>query len=293
MDAVGYLAERKRSDDDVVLVSGTTKAFFVRDAVFPDQGTQSLFQPMITEVMLDMIDAWDGTAASEVAILSEQTRAGALCVVGEDGGDAVFNTSLGILSLAEKARVEATAKTIFRDDHYVGLSVQGGKTTVKLASGKTLETTKDVVVVNARSSFGDRLHAYSRDVHPMRPDGSLDFGSLVGFTGHTNYLLAALSAKHDPDIFSKVDLYGRRSLAGPDDNFIFAYLLKVYANTTNVLPALGMRNYLDPAYSINATRWYSTARRVVGLVKLLRAKQPILDKANTLLRRLEPGDDQP
>ena len=113
-DAVCFLGEHRRRGDDVLLVTGSSKGFFVRDEVFPDQGSQSVFQPMITEVMLDMIAAWDGTDASERAILNDMVARGTLCSLG---GSEVANTGLGVLSRAEQAAVEATAE-IVANDHY-------------------------------------------------------------------------------------------------------------------------------------------------------------------------------
>ncbi|KAH8059381.1 hypothetical protein JL722_5407 [Aureococcus anophagefferens] len=246
-DAVCFLGEHRRRGDDVLLVTGSSKGFFVRDEVFPDQGSQSVFQPMITEVMLDMIAAWDGTDASERAILNDMVARGTLCSLG---GSEVANTA-SACSRAEQAAVEATAE-IVANDHYVGVSARGATTEVRLASGGAVVTRKRVVVVNARSSGSDRVHAYNSDVHPLRPEGHLDFGALAGFTGHTNYLFSAVLAKHgSPRVLEGLALYGRR--ARPRENFVFAYLVKVYANITALMPALEMKHYLSSDYSINAT----------------------------------------
>ncbi|KAH8066889.1 pyridine nucleotide-disulfide oxidoreductase [Aureococcus anophagefferens] len=289
-DAVCFLGEHRRTGDDVLLVTGSSKGFFVRDEVFPDQGSQSVFQPMITEVMLDMIAAWDGTDASERDILNDMVARGTLCSLG---GSEVANTGLGVLSLAEQAAVEATA-AIVANDHYVGVSARGATTEVRLASGGAIVTRKRVVVVNARSSGSDRVHAYNSDVHPMRPEGHLDFGALAGFTGHTNYLFSAVLAKHgSPRVLEDLALYGRRTRARPRENFVFAYLVKVYANITALMPALEMKHYLSSDYSINATRWYPTARRLHGVYRLLQSRDAVAAMADAHLRRLEPGDAQP
>ena len=289
-DAVCFLGEHRRTGDDVLLVTGSSKGFFVRDEVFPDQGSQSVFQPMITEVMLDMIAAWDGTDASERAILNDMVARGTLCSLG---GSEVANTGLGVLSRAEQAAVEATAE-IVANDHYVGVSARGATTEVRLASGGAVVTRKRVVVVNARSSGSDRVHAYNSDVHPLRPEGHLDFGALAGFTGHTNYLFSAVLAKHgSPRVLEGLALYGRRTRARPRENFVFAYLVKVYANITSLMPALEMKHYLSSDYSINATRWYPTARRLYGVYRLLQSRDGVAAMADAHLRRLEPGDTQP
>ena len=60
-----------------------SKAFFTRDVVFPNKGAQSVFHPMITEVMLDMIEAWDGTDESEQAILRGLVDSGEMCKIGD------------------------------------------------------------------------------------------------------------------------------------------------------------------------------------------------------------------
>ncbi|KAK7234617.1 hypothetical protein SO694_0019004 [Aureococcus anophagefferens] len=289
-DAVCFLGEHRRRGDDVLLVTGSSKGFFVRDEVFPDQGSQSVFQPMITEVMLDMIAAWDGTDASERDILNDMVARGTLCSLG---GSEVANTGLGVLSRAEQAAVEATAE-IVANDHYVGVSARGATTEVRLASGGAVVTRKRVVVVNARSSGSDRVHAYNSDVHPLRPEGHLDFGALAGFTGHTNYLFSAVLAKHgSPRVLEGLALYGRRTRARPRENFVFAYLVKVYANITALMPALEMKHYLSSDYSINATRWYPTARRLYGVYRLLQSRDAVAAMADAHLRRLEPGDAQP
>ena len=189
----------------------------------------------------------------------------------------------------------AAASTIVTNDHFVGLERRGDATDVRLASGDAFTTRNEVLVVNRRSSGSDRVHVYNRDVHRVRPDGSLDFGALVGFSGHTNYLLGAILAKHgSPDIFRDLELCARSGrYATPDVNFVFQYITKVYANITSIMPALGMKHYLDrDAYSINATLWYPTVRRFYGFYRLLQSKDLIAEKAKAHLRLLEPGDDQ-
>ncbi|KAH8047336.1 hypothetical protein JL722_13149 [Aureococcus anophagefferens] len=217
---------------------------------------------MITEVMLDMIAAWDGTDASERAILNDMVARGTLCSLG---GSEVANTGLGVLSRAEQAAVEATAE-IVANDHYVGVSARGATTEVRLASGGAVVTRKRVVVVNARSS-GATASTRTTRTCTLRPEGHLDFGALAGFTGHTNYLFSAVLAKHGSP--------------------------RVYANITALMPALEMKHYLSSDYSINATRWYPTARRLYGVYRLLQSRDAVAAMADAHLRRLEPGDTQP
>ena len=206
------------------------------------------------------------------------------------------HTQLGILSLAERDVVRRTCARIVSGDHYVGVRRRGSGCDVEFKRSGALATAKEVVVVNCRSS-ARRVHAFNRDVHPLRPDGSLEFGTLAGFTGHTNYICAAILAKErGRDVFADLALYGRERYAPPREDFVFARTLKIFNNLLSLIPALEMKNYLDPdasGYSINATLWYSPLRRLYGATRLMRARDALREKAAAHLRRLEPGDDQP
>jgi len=127
---------------------------------------------------------------------------------------------------------------------------------------------------------------------------SLDFGSLAGFTGHTNYVCNAILAKGGGDaaLFDGMRLYGRRTFADrrAGENIVFAHTLKIFNNINQLIPALEMKNYLDAdAYSINATLWFPAIRRLYGVSRLIRSKDALREKADALLRVLEPGDEQP
>lgn len=171
LDACLFLGKNKRSGDDVLLAEGRPKCFLIRDTCWPDAKNKSVFKPAVTEVFLDMILRWDGTAEAESDILRGMVDEGH-CIAISDGDPT--HTELGIVSLAEAAAVRETCARIVSGDHYAGVSTRadGGGASIEFRRGGAHATAKEVVIVNCRTSAPD-VHAYNRDVHPRRPDGSL------------------------------------------------------------------------------------------------------------------------
>ena len=121
--------------------------------------------------------------------------------------------------------------------------------------------------------------------------GGCDLSLLQSEVASENPCIQPLRGAHR--VLEDLALYGRRTRARPRENFVFAYLVKVYANITALMPALEMKHYLSSDYSINATRWYPTARRLYGVYRLLQSRDAVAAMADAHLRRLEPGDAQP
>ena len=123
----------------------------------------------------------------------------------------------GCVSDAEKEAVEACCSRILQDDYFLSCEpLESGKSNPASSNGHRLtfqhapaiETNRDVVLVNCRSSIGSDSH-HGASVHPLRPDGTLRFGSLAGFTGPSHYLFSTLLAKR-PEALGKLQFYGHK-----------------------------------------------------------------------------------
>lgn len=123
----------------------------------------------------------------------------------------------GCVSDREKEEVEACCSMVLQDDYFLSCEpleseaahatrTNGHRLTFQHAPA--IETERDVVLVNCRSSIGSDSH-HGASVHPLRPDGTLRFGSLAGFTGPSHYLFSTLLAKR-PEALGKLQFYGHK-----------------------------------------------------------------------------------
>lgn len=278
-DAALWLAENKLPGDEVVMITGRKKLFFCRDKLFQTQPSYSLSYPCFVELVQKMVYDWNGSNATEVLHRAEAD--GYLISVGEGQAQTCL---LGILSKAEKQRVEGSTR-IISNDHFVGCEVKDGTTRVTMMSGAVLETQKEAVLVNCRSSAQERLNALTWDVHPFRPDGSVCFGSLLGFTGPTNYLMTILYVKGK---LASMPLYGFSPDVCQefDSQWTLEFMCRLAANMLNVRKRLGLLEMCH--FTIDLNRWQPMPRQLLAFGRFWLARRRFIKKAEAHCRRLYP-----
>jgi len=123
----------------------------------------------------------------------------------------------GCVSEKEREEVQNSCSRIVQDDYFLGCepldSSNGSSAGHRLNFRNTpaIETDQEVILVNCRSSIGAHSH-HAGSVHPLRPDGTLRFGSLAGFTGPSHYYFSLLLAKR-PEILPTLPLYGHKCVS--------------------------------------------------------------------------------
>eukprot|EP00750_Incisomonas_marina_P015147 INCI18096.4.p1 GENE.INCI18096.4~~INCI18096.4.p1 ORF type:complete len:504 (+),score=57.97 INCI18096.4:230-1741(+) len=216
LDTVLHISRQMRQGvDEVMLVTGRSKLFLRRDTVFPPYEKMALgeLSPFtLGEIKLDLTLGWDGT--NEEDLLRQVQDRGIMFALNDRPSTSSF---YGCVSDAEKEAVEACCSRILQDDYFLSCEpLESGKSNPASSNGHRLtfqhapaiETNRDVVLVNCRSSIGSDSH-HGASVHPLRPDGTLRFGSLAGFTGPSHYLFSTLLAKR-PEALGKLQFYGHK-----------------------------------------------------------------------------------
>ena len=196
LDNTAFIAQNRRATDDILLVTGRNKAYFRRDKIQPRKDAMSPFNPFqfaVADLMLDMVLNFDGNNGLDV--VRAQQAAGMLHTVNGVPAQAFM---LGALDNEERRIVEESTEVVV-DDYFVGtqetekklnkaeeVEAGGGRasssttTTVLFQHREPLETDKEVVLVNCRTSASPESH-YVDATHPVRPDGTLKFGASLGY----------------------------------------------------------------------------------------------------------------
>merc|ERR1711972_462365 len=174
-------------------------------------------------------------------------------------------------------------------DYFVRCEDSGaGTRRLILKSGDTIETKKDVVLVNCRSGFqhsGD--NAFTLDTHPLRLDGSVRPGSLLGFTGPSAYGITLLHVKGKSDI----SFYGakqRQEQPGRAQGGI-EFLCKAMGNSMFKLGKELSREEMAQM-TLNGDFWQPALRRYYAMSKMVLNSQAMKDSCDKNLALLLPHD---
>mmetsp|Transcript_17171 Transcript_17171/g.46482 ORF Transcript_17171/g.46482 Transcript_17171/m.46482 type:complete len:366 (+) Transcript_17171:456-1553(+) len=300
IDTAGFLVDHVRAEDSIALVTGTPKWFSNRDlivghrkpshALLPTWG--QLTQPTFARTILDMAHKWDGRNAEE--LYAEQGRRGTLISVGGPGRSYV----VGLLSEAEKAKVEEHCRVVV-DDHFIGADFAtrpGLTSTVRLLSGESIDTTKELVIVNCRTSGGHRATAFtSPDAHPLRPDGRIEGSSTFGFTGVTSFLLGSLVELKGEAELERLRLFGNMhhgiGRLGYDPDHILGFLVRTFANILSASDVLGPR--FMSGHTLDPNKWYHPVKQVLELGNLLAKRRGLEAQCLEHCRIMEAYEPDP
>eukprot|EP00041_Stephanoeca_diplocostata_P002003 m.22655 g.22655 ORF g.22655 m.22655 type:complete len:526 (-) comp12770_c0_seq1:121-1698(-) len=315
VDTVMHIAKHKRSGDDILLVTGSSKQFLNRDNVVPRKETMSdeKFAPYtLAEVFLELACKWDGHNGGDILKLGQEKE---YWHALEDFP--ATSSLLGALGVDERKIVEDNC-TIIHNDYFVSCKVLtepvvttttvtcGGSTTtttttttrkttrINFKHAASQETEKEVVLVNCRSSTTPD-NAFLEQAHPLTKSGILRFGSVGGFTGPSNYLMAVIHTKH-PEAIAKMNLYGHkcyvdRPKSKMTANFLVSFFTSTLANTLSIVGVLGMEEMEH--FTGDVGKWYPPAQQLAVMEKVMAAAPDIIKTAETHCRRLVPGDEQP
>lgn len=283
MDVTCYLAQRIHADDHLVVIQGSAKFFWCRDFILNPRHVP------LSELILDALLAYDGKNA--IDIFSHMERHGATCRVGNAAPTGMM---FGIISNAERKLVEDSALIVGHD--YLDTPVTEDNV-LRLRSGNTLplRSGDEVVVVDARGSVMAARNAYSEDVHPIRADGTLRYGSLLGFTGNTNYLMALLEARRGKRIFHDLPLFGFKKATylceSQDANTTLDFFCKVYVNFAAVSSHLDLSDIAS--YKLDVIGQHPLFRRIYAAARFRCNFNQIKRQACRFLRPLHPCDHSP
>mmetsp|Transcript_17801 Transcript_17801/g.46048 ORF Transcript_17801/g.46048 Transcript_17801/m.46048 type:complete len:538 (+) Transcript_17801:58-1671(+) len=300
IDTAGFLVDHVRAEDSIVLITGTPKWFSNRDMIVGHRKPTHSFlptwsqltQPTFAQMVLDMALKWDGHNAEEV--LLEQGRRGTLISVAGPGR----SYAVGLLSEAEKARVEQHCRVVV-DDHFRGadFATRAGLTsTVRLQSGESIDTTKELVIVNCRTSGAHRATAFTRpDAHPLRPDGRIEGSSTFGLTGVTSFLLGSLVELKGQGALERLPLFGNMrhgiGRSGYDPDHILGFLVRSFANILSASDILGPR--FMSAHTLDPNKWYHPAKQVLELGNLLTKRKALEAQCLKHCRIMEAYEPDP
>lgn len=282
MDAALWLGKHKAPTDEIMLVTGRNKAFFNRDTTFPDKDKLKYSDPSLVDQFVQMATLYDGQNGSDV--LSQMIEDNMQHYVGDEPPTTF---SFGVLGEEEKRGVEAVARVV--NDHVVSCDDSEGISRIKLAKQGDIETRKHVVLVSCRSSVAGRENVFNNTCHPLRPDGSIIFGALLGFTGPTNYLMNYMNASN-PAALDSLQLYGyKQKYMKLDANWSNDFVLMVLANTLNSMSSIGPGGI--GSHNLDFNQWHPWYRQGYSTAKLLANRGMILEKADSILRPLHPMDE--
>lgn len=226
-----------------------------------------------------LFNEYDGTEARAIELLQQVGQSGWFLKVGDATPE---SWAFGILSLKEKEIVETSAQLV-ENDYFVRCEDDGvGRRRLMLSSGKTIETKKEVVLVNCRTSMAAVWH---QDLHPIRPDGSIQVGRpLLGTTGQSAYALTLLHLLGDLDISfygTKHPMQGWSGRSAVERAVIFTGNMMF-----KVGPQLGIgemrKMTLSPDY------WFPEPRKLYASGKLIWNADKIKAVCETTLKALQP-----
>jgi len=215
-----------------------------------------------------------------VELLQRGEKLGFLSRVGEAKPEHIMH---GIVSLEEKEIIERAAQLI-QNDYFVRCEDAGvGMRRLILSSGKTLETKKEVVLVNCRSSICcDTESAYKQDLHPLRPDGSIRPGVLLGLTGPSAYGITLLHLKGSLDI----SFHGSKDPTLKTARSAVELHVKVVGNMMFKLGVQLGSGEMDK-FTLNPDYWLPAPRRWYASGKMMRNADKIMAVCETTLEALQ------
>jgi len=222
------------------------------------------------EQFLDMALMFDGTNGLEVLQTKEQQ--GFLHSLGDDPAQGLL---FGVMSEDQRKFTNDNCQ-IIANDHFVRCDGRG----VQLNSGKLIQTQKQVIVVNCRSSIQKSNSPFSKDVPPIGSDGMLRLGTQLGFTGPTAYLYTLLYGLGTLENIKQWGM-GDRTMKKVDADDSCKFILKIVANMNVVMNSLPYK--FASTFKLQGDLLYPLPRRLYSLVKMTRNKQKILEKADKLL----------
>jgi len=284
MDAAIFVAKNRGANDESVVIIGSPKYFYKRDN-FWNPSRYNIFFPAWSEKSSFLITEYDGTEASALELLQRAEDSDLLLRVGEAKPDQCFN---GFMSVAEKETVERSAQLV-PNDYFVRCEDSGvGSRRLVLSSGKTLETKKEVVLVNCRSSLWGRENVFTQDVHPLRPDGSLRPGTHLALTGTSAYGITLLHLKGKSDI----SLYGAKNMFDSKRmKFTAQGAVEVWAKVTgNMMFKLGAAIGSDELgkVTLNSDYWLPALRKAYATSKMMWNADKIKAACDKNLEALQP-----
>lgn len=275
MDATMFVADNRGANDDLTVITGRPKFFLNRESWF-NSSRYNIFFPAVMEQTEFWHTEYDGTEACALELLQRGEEGDFLLRVGEA---APASFSWGIMSRTDKERVETSAQLI-QNDYFVRCEDDGvGRRHLLLSSGKTIETTKEVVLVNCRNGFRGNL--FGQDVHPLRPDGSIQPGWCLGRSGASAYAITLLLLKDNLDM----SFYGSRTEIKPGSlQWSVEMMLKATGNIMFKVPQLTKmgKDTLNPDF------WLPAPRLLYAVGKMMRNADKIKTVCDTTLETLQP-----
>jgi len=267
VDAACYSVEHKNPNDQVLLITGSSKFFLSRKyATAPMPWSRKT----LGECFLEMALMYNGDNALECMQKGEQY--GCIHRLTDLPADGFL---FGFLSDEQKGIINDNCQ-IIANDHFVRCDGRG----VHLKSGRLVQTQKHIIVVNCRSSIQMRDFSFIRDSHPISEDGIVHTGSNLGLSGATAYLytlLYGLGKLESIKQWSHGDLLTRKMNA--DD--ALRYVLKMTANFLVALDHLPIK--FTRTFNLHADVLFPIPRQIFAITKQLRHKKSILEKADKLL----------
>jgi len=193
MDSALYLLDNAPQGSEICIVTGRSKYFINRDFVY-QQDRSAEGHPALWEIWLSTWLKYDGNNAHQ--LFREMEREGSLLRVGSDEPCMFMG---GVLSCTEAERIRSGA-VIVDNDYFLKVEDLAKHTRVILKHGSPIETNKQVVLINCRSSFQGRENAFTKFEHPVASNGILTVGTLLGVsTGANAYILTKLMAASQLD----------------------------------------------------------------------------------------------
>jgi len=267
IDAVKFSVEHKNPNDEILLITGSSKLFFRRDLATPPI---PLWRKTAGEQFLDMCLMFDGTNGLEVLKTKEQQ--GFLHRLGDGPAQGFI---FGVIS-DEQRRFTMDNCQIIPNDHLVRCDGNG----VLLKSGKLIQTQKQIIVVNCRSAIQKSNSPYTKDEPSITSDGVLRLGAQLGFTGPTAYLYTLLYGLGKLENLQQWGL-GDQSMKKMEADHSCKFILKATANMIVVMNNLPFK--FASTFKLRGDVLYPLARRLFTIMKVTRNKQEILEKADKLL----------
>jgi len=270
IDAAKFTVENKDPNDEVMLITGNSKFFFAREWVKPPV---SIFTKSNAEQFLEMSLMFDGTNGLEILRKKEET--GFLRRLTDDPAQGLL---FGVIADEQRQFTNDNCQVI-ANDHFIRCDGSG----IHLKSGKHIQTQKQIVIVNCRSSIQMGDSPFTKNLQPITSDGVLCIGSQLGFTGPTAYLYTLLYGLGKLQNIQQWGM-GDRSMAKFDANDSLRFLFKVTCNTLVVMSSLPTD--LVRTFKLGSDQFFPLPRRLYSLARITRNKQKLFDKADRLLFRL-------
>jgi len=270
VDAACYSAEHKNASDEVLLITGRSKFFSSREYITPPiPWSRKTLGEQFNEIAL----MYDGNNALECLQTKEQH--GIFFRLTDLPAQSCL---FGFMDNDQKRIINDNCQVI-ANDHFVCCD----GSSVHLNSGKLIQTQKQIIVVNCRSSVPNSDSLFFNDAQLIASDGMVRPGALLGFTGPSAYLYTLLYGLGKLDSIKQWGQEQSKNNLTVDDSCKF--ILKIVANFLVVMDNLPFK--FSSSFKLHGDILFPIPRQLLAVAKQQYHRKTILEKADKLLLPLE------